>query len=97
MQGTYLELRDKAVSQDLTEVLMMALADVAVEVYTDANETEQHKKYAVQVAMNPRPVAEKMRVLVVKLAANDSDEALKAAAKIVFGVFASTIEVAVEP
>jgi hypothetical protein len=95
MQGTLLELRDKAVSQDLKERLMMAVAKVAVEVYTDAEETQQHKAYAVQVAKSPRSIAERMTPVVVVLAANDSDDALEVAVKAVFNVYAS--EVQVEP
>lgn len=78
MNGTYLELRDKAVNQDLKERLMMAIADVAVEVYTNPDETTEHKAYAVQVAMKPRSIAEQMTPLIVILAA-----------KQVFNVYAS--------
>jgi len=95
MQGTYLELRDKAVSQDLKERLMMAVADVAISVYVDPEETEQHKTYAVQVAKNPRSIAEQMTPLIVVLAASDSDEDLKAAVQAVFNVYASQVVVEV--
>jgi hypothetical protein len=97
MQGTYSELRDLAVSQDLIERLMMALADVAVEVYADPTESEQHKLYAVTVAKSPRSVATQMKEVVVILAADASDEALKTAAGIVFNVYASTVTVPAEP
>ena len=91
MNGSYAELRDIAVSQDLKERLMMAVADVSKDVYIDAEETEQHKTYAVQVIMNPRPVAEQMAVAVVLVAQSDSDEDLKTAVKTVFNVFANTV------
>lgn len=93
MQGDLSQLRDLAVSQDLIERLMMALADVAVEVYADPNETQQHKTYAVTVAKNPRSVATQMKEVVVILATDDSDEALRVAAKTVFYVYASTVTV----
>lgn len=95
MNGTYAQLRDKAVSQELKERLMMAVADVAVEVYIDPQETQEHKNYAVQVAKNPRSIAEQMTPLIVILASTDSDEDLKIAARQVFNVYASTTEVAV--
>ena len=95
MNGTYSELRDKAVSHDLIERLIMALTDVAITVYMNAGETEQHKKYAVQVARSPRGIAEQMKFAVVFLATDDSDAQLKNAAHAVFNVFAS--EVQVEP
>jgi hypothetical protein len=93
MDGTYSELRDKAVSQDLKERLMMAVADVAVEVYSDPTETDQHKTYAVQVAKNPRSIAEQMTPLIVILAADDSDAKIKLAVHTVFNVYASQVEV----
>jgi len=93
MNGTLSELRDLAVSQDLVERLMMALADVAVEVYSDPQETDQHKIYAVTVAKSPRSIATQMKEVVVILATDDTDEALKIAAKTVFNVYASTVTV----
>jgi hypothetical protein len=93
MIGTSEELRNIAVSQDLLERLMMALSDVAVEVYADPQETEQHKIYAVTVAKNPRSIATQMKEVVVILATDDTDEALKVAAKTVFYVYASTVTV----
>ena len=95
MQGTYEQLRDMAVSQDLLERLMMALADVAVDVYTDANATAQQKRYAVTVAKTPRSVATQMKEVVVILATDNTDEALKVAAQTVFNVYASVVEVTV--
>jgi len=93
MDGTYLFLRDLAVSQDLEERLMMAWADVAVEVYVDPNETQQHKTYAVMVTKSPRSVAKQSAVLAVILASDNTDEALKVAVETIFPVFASTVEV----
>jgi len=91
MQGTYAELRNLAVSQDLIERLIMAVTDVAIEVYTAPTETEQRKQYAVQVVQNPRGTAERMRFAIVFLAADNTDAKLKAAAKTVFGVLASQV------
>jgi hypothetical protein len=90
MQGTYSELRDLAVSQDLLERLIMAYIDVAIEVYIDPNATVKRKLAAVQLFLNPRSLAEKTRYGIVKLASNDSDEALKAAALTSFQVYVST-------
>ena len=35
MNGTYQQLRDKAISQDFIERLIIALVDVAIEVYNE--------------------------------------------------------------
>jgi hypothetical protein len=90
MQGTLSELRDLAVSQDLVERLMMAYIKVAKTVYMDANATAKQKTASVQLAMNPRNLAEKTRYLIVELAANNSDDAIIAAAETAFQVYVST-------
>lgn len=90
MQGTYLELRNLAVSQDLIERLIMAYIDVAVEVYVNPASTEKQKSAAVQLYLNPRSLAEKTRFGIVKLAANETDAALKAAALTSFQVYVNT-------
>ena len=90
MIGTYAELRNIAMSQDLIERLIMAYIDVAVEVYTNAASTANQKKAAVQLFLNPRSLAERTRFGIVKLAASNSDAHLKAAATTSFQVYVNT-------
>ena len=97
MNGTLLEKRDKAMDQDLIEKLTMAFVKVAKDAYTAAAENSREQKAAVQLIMNPRSLAEKMRYAVVQIAADDSDENLITAATTCFDVYVRTFaeEVAV--
>ena len=95
MEGTLTELRNKAVSQDLKERLMMAVCKVSVNVYSDPLETKERKDYAVQWARSPRSIADPMTPLVVTIATDDTDASLIEAVQTVFNVYASILEVPV--
>ena len=90
MQGTLEELRNIAVSQDLVERLTMAYVKVAKEIYLEADNGSIQQKAAVQLLLNPRNLAERMRYGVVEIAQSDSDAQLIAAAQITFQVYAKT-------
>ena len=90
MQGSLSELRDIAVSQDLVERLTMAYVKVAKQIYLDAQNGSVQQKAAVQLLLNPRNLAERMRYGVVEIAQSDSDDHLIAAAQITFQVYAKT-------
>jgi len=90
MQGTLLEKRDKAVDQDLIEKLTMAFVSVAKDAYTATAENSREQKAAVQLIMNPRNLAEKMRYAIVQIAVDDSDEELIIAATTCFNVYVRT-------
>jgi hypothetical protein len=90
MQGTLSELRDIAVSQDLVERLTMAYVKVAKQIYQEADNGSIQQKAAVQLLLNPRSLAERMRYAVVVIANSDSDADLTTAANISFLVYAKT-------
>lgn len=90
MQGTLEELRDLAVSQDLVDRLTMAYIRVAKAVYMNSQSTAKQKTASVQLAMNPRSLAEKTRFLAVELATDASDAALISAAETAFQVYVAT-------
>ena len=90
MQGSLSELRDIAVSQDLVERLTMAYVKVAKQIYLDAQNGSIQQKAAVQLLLNPRNLAERMRYAVVEIAQSDSDAHLIAAANTTFMVYAKT-------
>ena len=90
MDGTLLQKRDLAVDQDLIEKLTMAFVAVAKDAYTAAAENSREQKAAVQLIMNPRNLAEKMRYAVVQIAVDDSDENLITAATTCFDVYVRT-------
>ena len=90
MQGTLEELRNIAVSQDLVERLTMAYVKVAKEIYLAADNGSVQQKAAVQLLLNPRSLAERMRYAVVEIAQSDRDAHLIAAANTTFMVYAKT-------
>ena len=90
MNGTLSELRDMAVSQDLVERLTMAYVKVARDVYVNAQSTAKQKTAAVQLALNPRNLAERTRFLVVELAVDATDAKLIEAAVTAFQVYVAT-------
>jgi hypothetical protein len=90
MNGTLSELRNLAVSQDLVERLTMAYVRVARTAYANAQSTAKQKRASVQLALNPRDLAEKTRFLVVELAKDDSDAELIKAAETAFQVYVAT-------
>lgn len=98
MQGSYSELRNTAVSNDLLERLLMAVTDVAIEVYMENPATPNHaarQTYAVGVAANPRSTAEQMKFAVVFLADDVTDAALRAAVVACWDAFAGVMTGAV--
>jgi hypothetical protein len=78
---SYSQLRDVAVNSDFQSKLAIAIADAAVEVYTEDPATAGHAEraaYATQVVMSPDSYAKQMAWAVVLLANNDNDATLKA-------------------
>jgi hypothetical protein len=90
MQGTLSELRNMAVSQDLVERLTMAYVKVARDAYVNAGSTAKQKTASVQLALNPRNLAERTRFLVVELAKDATDAELIKAAETAFQVYVAT-------
>jgi len=91
MNGTYQQLRDKAISQDFIERLIIALVDVAIEVYNEPADTANHEArqaYAVNVASSPRGKAEQMRYVVVFLMEDETDAKIRLAVKSAWNAFA---------
>lgn len=87
----YREVRDVAVNQDFQAKLAIAIADAAIEVYTEAGTVAGHAQratYATQVIKNPDNEARQMAWAVVLIAADDNDATLKATVLGIWNAFA---------
>lgn len=92
MEGTYQELRDITMSQELFERLAVAVVDVAIEIYNESVDTPNHTErqaYAITAAGSPRSIAERMRYAVVLLAESNSDAHIRTAVLSAWDAFAS--------
>jgi hypothetical protein len=91
MQGTYYELWEKAVSEDLRNTLQIALVDAAITVYAESDATPNHANriaLALQVVNSPETYARRMVWAIVKIATDATDASLKAAALTAWNAFA---------
>lgn len=91
MNGTYYELWELAVQEDLRNRLQIALVDAAIAIYAEAPTTANHANriaLALQVVNSPESYARRMVWAIVKLATTDSDADLKAAILVVWNAFA---------
>lgn len=87
----YREVRDVAVNQDFQAKLAIAIADAAIDVYTEDGTVAGHAQraaYATQVIKNPDSEARSMAWAVVLIAADDEDATLKATVLGIWNAFA---------
>lgn len=88
---TYKQIRDVAVNIDFQQRLIIAVADAAVTVYTEASTVAGHAvraTYAKEAVKSPDAVAKQMTWAVVLLADNDDDATLKATVLGIWNAFA---------
>lgn len=88
---TYKQIRDVAVNQDFQSKLAIAIADAAIQVYTEAPTVTGHAAraaYATQVIKSPDNEARSMAWAVILLANDDNDATLKATVLGIWNAFA---------
>jgi hypothetical protein len=88
---TYKQIRDVAVNQDFQAKLAIAIADAAIEFYTESSTVAGHAQraaYATQVIKNPDNEARQMAWAVVLIANDDEDATLKATVLGIWNAFA---------
>lgn len=87
----YKQVRDVAVNADFQAKLAIAIADAAIQVYTEDPATVGHAQravYATQVVKNPDSEAKQMAWAVVLIAADDNDATLKSTVLGIWNAFA---------
>ena len=87
----YKQIRDVAVSQDFQAKLAIAIADEAIQVYTEAGTVAGHAvraSYATQAVKNPDSIAKEMAWAVVLIANDDNDATLKQTVLGIWNAFA---------
>lgn len=88
---TYKQIRDVAVNSDFQSRLIIAVADAAISVYTEATTVPSHAAraaYATEAVKNPEAVAKQMTWAVVLIANDDNDATLKTVVMNIWNAFA---------